>query len=265
MSLVFAAICPHPPLLIPSIGKENIKKIQKSKDALEKLEEDLYLSRPEIIFVISPHSNQHPDVFTLNMSEKFVSDLRNFGDLSTKLEFNGETQIPFDIRNQAYSQDSKLKIVIENEPKLDHGTVIPLYYLTKHLPTIKILPISLSGLDAKSHLDFGSILKEQIFKSNKRIAVIASGDLSHCLTNDAPAGFNKNGAIFDSKVQEFFISHNTAGFLTMEQKIINDAAECGYRSFLILMGILRDVNYRYESYAYESPFGIGYLTANFVI
>jgi MEMO1 family protein len=53
MSLVFAAISPHPPLLIPSIGKEAIKKIQKTKEALEKLEEDLYLSRPEIIIIIS--------------------------------------------------------------------------------------------------------------------------------------------------------------------------------------------------------------------
>jgi aromatic ring-opening dioxygenase LigB subunit len=265
MSLAFAAIVPHPPLLIPSIGKETIKRILKSKDALEKLEEDLYLSRPDIIIIISPHSNQYPNAFTLNMSQKFVSDLKEFGDLSTNLEFKGETQLPFDIRSELHSLRSHIKVIIENEPKLDHGSVVPLLYLTKHLPMVSIMPISLSGLDAKSHLEFGSMLKEQIMKSNKRIAVIASGDLSHCLTNDAPAGFHKNGAIFDSKVQEFFISHNTAGFLTMEQNIINDAAECGYRSFLILMGILRDVNYRYESYSYESPFGIGYLTANFVL
>jgi hypothetical protein len=38
MSLVFAAIVPHPPLLIPSIGKEGIKKIDKTKRALEKME-----------------------------------------------------------------------------------------------------------------------------------------------------------------------------------------------------------------------------------
>jgi len=35
MSLVFAAITPHPPLLIPSIGKDVIKKVDKTKKALE--------------------------------------------------------------------------------------------------------------------------------------------------------------------------------------------------------------------------------------
>jgi hypothetical protein len=31
------------------------------------------------------------------------------------------------------------------------------------------------------------------------------------------------------------------------------------------MGILREIDYQYKSYAYEAPFGVGYLTANFVI
>ncbi|MFA6105094.1 MAG: class III extradiol dioxygenase subunit B-like domain-containing protein [Patescibacteria group bacterium] len=264
MSLVFAAISPHPPLLIPAIGKGAIKKIQRTKIAIEKLEEDLYLSRPEIIVIISPHSHQFNDAFSLNLSQKFESDLRQFGDLTTNLSFTGETQLPYTIRSESYKNDHH-KIVIVNEPLLDHGTVVPLYYLTKHLPNVKILPVSQSGLDSKNHLEFGYLMKDQIMKSNKRIAVIASGDLSHCLSSDAPAGFHKNGAIFDSKIQEFFISHNTAGLLTLENDIINDAVECGFRSFLILMGVLRDVNYRYESYSYESPFGVGYLTANFVL
>lgn len=265
MSLAFAAIVPHPPFLVPAIGKEAMKKIQKTKESLEKLEEDLYLSRPDIIIVISPHSNQYPDAFIVNMSQKYVSDLKEFGDISTKVEFKGETKLPFDLRSELHAEKSRLKIIIENEPSLDHGSVVPLMYLSKHLPMVSIMPVSLSGLDAKAHMEFGSILKEQIMKSNKRIAVIASGDLSHSLTSDAPAGYDKNGAIFDGKVQEYFISHNTAGFLTIDQNIIDKAAECGYRSFCILMGILRDVNYRYESYSYESPFGIGYLTANFVL
>lgn len=264
MSLVFAAISPHPPLLVPAIGRDSLKKIQKTKEALEKLEEDLYLTRPEILLIISPHGHQLENAFTLNLSQKFESDLKKFGDLTTNLTFAGETQLPYTIRSEAHKHGHH-KIAIINEPLLDHGTVIPLYYLTKHLPNIKVLPVGFSDLDNKSHLEFGNLLKELIMKSNRRIAVIASGDLSHCLSSDAPAGFHKNGSIFDGKIQEFFISHNTAGLLTLEKEIVNDAAECGFRSFLILMGILRDVNYRYESYSYEGPFGVGYLTANFVL
>lgn len=39
--LSFAAICPHPPLLIPSIGKEDILKVQETKTAMDLLSEDI--------------------------------------------------------------------------------------------------------------------------------------------------------------------------------------------------------------------------------
>ena len=101
--------------------------------------------------------------------------------------------------------------------------------------------------------------------SNKRIAVIASGDLSHALNNDSPAGFQSAGPEFDKKIQELLEHHNLAGMLQLKQQFVRDAAECGFRSFLILMGILQGINYTYKSHAYESPFGVGYLTANFVL
>lgn len=264
MALVFASITPHPPLLIPAIGKNTIKKIQKTKEALEKLEEELYLSKPDIIITISPHGPHFSDAFSINMSPEFESDLRMFGDLTTKVKFIGETQMPYGIRAETY-ENKNCPAVIINEPRLDHGAIVPLFYLTKHLPNAKILPIGFSDLDYKSHLEFGSALKEQIMKSTKRIAVIASADLAHTLSSDAPAGFHKSGAIFDKKVQELISSHNTAGLLNLNPQLIKESSECGFRSILILAGILREINYRYESYSYETPFGVGYLTANFVI
>ncbi len=264
MSLVFAAITPHPPLLIPAIGKDAIKKIDHTRQAFLKLEEDIYTAHPDVIIIISPHGQHFPDAFAINMAPKYESDLKEFGDLATKISFNGDITLPYNIRS-ACNIDHTCETVIISEPKLDHGIVVPLLYLTKHLPDTKILPVSFSEFDEKTHLEFGTLLKEQIMKSNKRIAVIASADLSHALSNDAPAGFNKNGEIFDKKIQEALASHNTAGLLSLDKELVNGASECGFRPILILMGILRDVNYRYESYAYEAPFGVGYLTANFII
>lgn len=260
MSLVFAAITPHPPLLIPAIGKANLKKIDATKKALEKMEEDLYLSHPDIILVISPHGKLLDDAFSMNVCSEYETDLKEFGDLTTKLHLKGEMNLPAFIREAGKEKD--YKIVMISEKNLDHGVAVPLFYLTPHLPDVSLTVFGFSNLDAKSHLDFGYLVKEQIMRTNKRVAVIASGDLSHALTTDAPAGFNPKGSEFDQKIQEFLSTRNTAGLVQMEGSVA-DAAECGYRSFLILMGILRDVNYKYESYAYEGPFGVGYLTANF--
>ncbi len=263
MSLVFAAITPHPPLLIPSIGKEAAKKIDKTKRALEKLEEDLYLSKPEVIVIFSPHGNLLKDAFTVNLCPKYQSDLREFGDLSTQLTFNGEMQLMSSLRQACESVNITCRSI--SEPPLDHGVTVPLYFLTKHLNNIPIIPIGFCDADWKTHLEFGGLIKEQIMNCNKRVAVIASGDLSHALTTDAPAGFNPLGAEFDQKIQNLFALQNTTGLLQIDPAMISAAAECGFRAFLMLSGVLRGVNYQYHSYCYESPFGVGYLTASFTL
>lgn len=263
MSLVFAAITPHPPLLIPTIGGDLVKKIEKTKAAMLKLEEDLYATKPEAIVIISPHGHMFEDAFSINVHDEYETDLKQFGDLATHLTFKVDPGLASQVQRATRSLSYGVRSI--SERALDHGVSVPLYFLTAHLPSVGILPISYTGLDWKTHVDFGHVLKEQIMKSNKRIAVIASGDLSHALTTDAPAGFNPAGAEFDEKIQELLATRNTAGMLSLDPKFVEDAAECGFRSFLILMGILRDVHYTYESYAYEGPFGVGYLTANFVL
>ena len=263
MSLVFAGIVPHPPLIIPAICKDETKKVAKTGEALSKLEEDLYLAKPEIVIIVSPHGQLFADAFSLNICPEFETDLREFGDLVTKNKYKGEINLASDIREMG--KDEGIPISMNCDGKLDHGAAVPLFFLLPHLPNVKILPIGYSGLDAKTHVKFGQLIKEAIMKTNKRVAVIASGDLSHALTSEAPAGFSPSGKEFDAKIQELLSTRNTAGMLKLEPKFLEEAAECGFRSFLILMGILRDVSYNYQSYSYEAPFGVGYLVANLAV
>jgi aromatic ring-opening dioxygenase LigB subunit len=120
-------------------------------------------------------------------------------------------------------------------------------------------------LDWKTHLDFGYLVKEKILDTNKRVAVIASGDLSHALSADSPAGFNPVGIKFDEKIQELLANGNAVGMLQLEADFVKNASECGFKAFLILMGILKNLDYTYRQHSYEAPFGVGYLTANFII
>lgn len=261
MSLVFAAITPHPPLLIPTIGKETIKQVDKTKKAMELLEEELYLSKPDVIVIISPHGSYFSDAFTINVCPEFTTDLRDFGDLTTKLKLRGEMNLAATLRES--TKEESIPTTMISEANLDHGSAVPLFYLTRHL-NVPILQIGFCDLDWKTHLDFGYLLKEQIMNTNKRVAVIASGDMSHALTTDAPAGFHPDGAKFDAKLQELLSTNNVMGMLQLDPQFVTNAAECGFRSFLILLGILKGVQYTYKQINYEGPFGVGYLTANFV-
>ena len=261
--LVFAAIVPHPPILIPSIGKDNINQITKTKEAMEVLTESLYAAQPETIIIISPHGLINPDFFTIQISDSYSGDFKNFGDLDSKFEFDSDISFVNKIKIRAEKPD--LPIALINEPSLDHGILVPLYYLTQNLPQVKIVPIVYSFLGYQEHFDFGKFLKDAITRSNKRVALIASGDLSHCLTNDAPAEYSPKGKIFDKKLISILEKLDYEQLLNFDKELAGEAQECGLRSFMILAGALRQLNCEPHVLSYECPFGVGYLVMNFKI
>jgi aromatic ring-opening dioxygenase LigB subunit len=258
--LVFSSICPHPPILIPSIGKDNLVKIKNTQNAMKKLEEDLYASKPDIIIVISPHGEIIPDAFSINLNLGYKANFEEFGDFQTKMEFKSSPLLAMKFKERV---EGVLPLVLSSSDNLDHGAAVPLFYLTKHLKDIEILPIYYSFLDYDKHFQFGQLLKKEIAKSEKRIAVVASGDMSHALTKDAPARYSPKGAEFDKKFIQLLKRKDIRGIMKMDPKLIDKAAECGLRSFIILFGILEEYKYEPEIYSYEGPFGVGYLVANF--
>jgi AmmeMemoRadiSam system protein B len=259
--LTFAAITPHPPILIPTIGKENLKQVQKTENALLELEKSFFESQPDTVIVISPHGIILPDAFSIYLNPKYSGNFEQFGDLGTKLEFKADSVLAYRIKE--IMEDKNIPIVLTSDTTLDHGVTVPLYFLTKRLTDISILPIGYSFLDLKTHFNFGDYLKEIILNENKKIAVIASGDLSHRLTLDAPAGYSPRGKEFDQKLIELIQNKNTAGILNLDQDLIDEAGECGLRSIVILLGLLERMNYIPKILSYEGPFGVGYLVAEF--
>jgi len=263
MGLIFGAISPHPPLLIPNIGGKNIKQISATKNALTELEQDLYASKPDTLLIISPHGSMSAENFLLNVSAKYNLQFREFGDLATKKQFSGDVQIASHL--QEAIEDQEIPIGLVNQPELDHGTGVPLYFLAEHLPDIKILPISFSLLDLETHWRFGQAISQEIAKSEKRIAVIASGDLSHRLNEGAPAGYSPQGKKFDQKIIELVKNQDGQGLLNLDPTMVEEAGECGLRSIIILLAIFADKNYQSKVLSYEGPFGVGYLVSSLLL
>jgi len=259
MPLTFAAITPHPPIIIPTIGQENLPKVKKTIEAMTRLEKDFRAAKPEILIIVSPHGVLFQDSFSINYSDGYFGKFDKFGDLSVNLKFSPDLAFLHRLKERL---EHKLPTVIVQEESLDHGTLVPLYFLTKKIKP-NIVPIGYSLLDHEKHLEFGRIIKEEIFNSQKNIAVVASGDLSHRLTKDAPAGYSEDGQIFDKKLIELIKNKNIKGILEIDKKLIDGAGECGLRSILILMGVLEEINYQPKLYSYESPFGVGYCVINF--
>jgi len=110
---------------------------------------------------------------------------------------------------------------------------------------------------------FGRALKDVVLHSPRRIAVIASGDLSHALSSNAPAGYRPEGEEFDGAVRQAIEHMATSQLLSLPASTVSAAAECAYRPLLMLFGLLEGMKVRPEMLGYESPFGVGYLTVQF--
>ena len=259
--LVYAAFTPHTPLLIPEIGKDNIKKIEKTANAMQEIADDLYAMKPDTILFISGHGTRYPDAFSITLSDNYKVDLSEFGELTHEENYHPDMLL-IDRIQRAFRHE-KIPFSLHPEETLDHGTSIPLLLLGTKLPEVRVVPVIYSELDAKTHFKFGQSLREIIEDTGRRVAVIASGDLSHCLTTDSPAGYNPNGEEFDAKIQELVTAGNAAGLIKLDDALIKDAAECGYRPLLIMFGVLDKINMKPVIHAYEAPFGVGYLTASF--
>lgn len=250
MPLVFAAITPHSPLLIPTIGRDEHKKLSVTKQALVRLEQDLYLAKPQLIIVLSPHVGIFETAFTVNASPVFQSDFETFGDVITKKEWPGAPEIAAKIVTAAKHMNLPVRQV--SEEKVDHATSIPLYYLTAHLDGRKILPIGFSNHSRADHLRFGNLLRDIISQPFKRVAVIASGDLSRA----------EGTGTYDEQILGALKRNQLEDIVTLSEPEVLAAEECSYRTLLILQGIIKDIHTTWEIYSYEKPFGVGHVVAN---
>jgi len=261
MPLINAAICSHSPILIPEIGKLNYAILKKTADSYQEIANQLQGNDIETIIIISPHGQTQTDCFTINVGPELAIDLSSFGFLGNTRKFLSDLSFIDELKK---TEGAEIQLI--SEPKLDYGSSVPLHLLTSAMPDVKIVAISYaSGLDLENHFKLGNRISQVITGSAKRIAFIASGDLSHRLKKTSPNGYSPKGSKFDNKLIELL--NNPAdiknNILSLDAKLIKDAGECGLKSIVTLLGALEDKIYTPEIMAYQTDFGIGYLTMNF--
>lgn len=264
--LSFAALVPHPPIIIPEIGGDETKKVSQTIKAMQKLAQALKKSSPDTIIVISPHGLVYPDRINICGMGNLKGNLLQFGAINLKFKFKNDLELAEKLAAEAEKNGVQTLLYHNSDSlfELDHGIVVPLYFLTKALKKeIKIIPITYSYQEKGLLFAFGEIIQEVCQKSKKKIALIASGDLSHRLIQTAPAGYSESGKEFDKLLLDYLKAKDTQGILEMDDDFIEEAGECGYRSLLILLGAIKKLNWQPEILSYEGPFGVGYTVVNF--
>lgn len=266
MSLNFAGLAPHPPLLVPEIGQEDTIKVKKTVDALEKLATIFGDAEIETLIVISPHSLVYPDRFNISTMEKNSGSFAQFGHPEITFNYKNDTELVYKIAEACQKENIPFVPYDNGEEsfEMDHGIMVPLYYLQKEKEMgLKIIPIAYSGLTRAQHFAFGQLLGEVCQKYAGRVGIMASGDLSHRLIYGAPENTPEAGQDFDEQIINDLEKYNVKDILYYEDDFVENAGECGYRSILILLGALDNIHVKPELLSYEGPFGVGYAVVNF--
>ncbi len=155
--------------------------------------------------------------------------------------------------------------IIIFSPHPDWGFEVPLYFLAKDFRgEIQQHLIELESPQFYFEEGKKAYTKYKIQDTKYKIALIASGDMSHCLKEDGPYGFQPDGPKFDEKLIEALEKKDMETIFKLDE-LYPEAGECGLRPICFMLGILEEsgINYQPEILSYEGPFGVGYLVANF--
>lgn len=264
MAVVGAFVLPHPPLILAEIGRGKERGIQKTVDAFEEAAREVAGMHPETVVILSPHSVMYRDYLHVSPGVGAKGDFSAFG--YPELEFRGTYDEEFVslLCKKAKEWGIAAGVEGEREPELDHGTMIPLSFLQKEIERFQIVRIGIAGLSFEAHFRFGECIAEVAEELERRMVVIASGDLSHCLLDRGPYGYTKEGPEYDKRITEIFERGAFEQLFEFTEEFCAQAGECGHRAFCMMAGCLSGKTLRPRLLSYEGPFGVGYGVASFV-
>jgi len=258
-ALVFSGIVPHPPIMVPEVGQESIADVQSSIDAMAEFTRRLVDSNAETVILISPHAPLELDSFVAYEGPEVRGDFANFRAPNTSLNAPVDQELLDAIAKHAAANNYEIDRITDS--KLDHGTTVPLYFLLKNGWHGRVVALGYSFLSIKDHLKFGDCIRKAVDETGRSVAFVASGDLSHRLKPDAPAGYNPGAYLFDQQIVHALEENDPQSIVQIDPGLRKLAGECGYRSMVVALGATRDLASHCEVLSYEAPFGVGYLVA----
>lgn len=263
MPILKAYLMPHPPLAVPEVGRGGELKITNTLDALNEAASEIAAIKPDTIIYITPHSTTYSDFFHISPNEKATGNLSRFGADKPVFEVFYDEELVAEISKIAMQTGIPAGTQGEQDPQLDHGVTVPMYHINKQYTNYKAIRISQSGRSVNDHFKMGQVLATAINNLNRKAIIIASGDLSHKLTNSGPYSFAPEGLIFDEEIMNFLKTWDVKAIHEMDSDIRTQAAECGYNSIVMLTGLLDNMNVIATPLSYEGPFGVGYGVVGF--
>ncbi len=264
MSIVAAFMVPHPPMIVPDVGRGSEKQIEKTISSYEKVAEEIAALRPETIIISSPHSIMYADYFHISPGSGASGSLSDFNAPNVKFNVEYDEELVNLLCEKADALHFPAGTLGEKRKELDHGTMVPLWFIKKKYKNFKIVRTGLSGHNLLKHYEYGMLIKDSVEELGRKVVYVASGDLSHKLQDYGPYGFAEEGPIYDSRIMDVCSGARFGELFDFDENFCEKAAECGHKSFVIMAGALDGKSIEAVQYSHEDVTGVGYGICSFI-
>ena len=261
MNMKAAYIVPHPPLIVPAIGRGQEKEIQATIDSYKAVAEEIKQLNPDTIVIVSPHSVMYADYFHISPGKGAKGDFANYRAPQVSFQIQYDKEFTNHLTTLSEKNGIAAGFLGERDSSLDHGTMVPLYFIKEACGesfSSKFVRIGLSGFPFEEHYRLGMLIQKASIDLGRKIVFIASGDLSHRLKVEGPYGYKKEGPEYDEKIMEYASNADFFNLLMMKEDLCELAGECGQRSFCMMAGVFDGLDVKATKLSYEGPFGVGY-------
>lgn len=263
---------PHPPIIIPEIGRGEEAAIQETTDAFCQVSKEIAEIKPDTIILVTPHGPMFQDAIAIIRDNEIKGNLSRFRAPEVKFI----NKIDLDLTNQILEEAEELGISVVGithssakrfgvSYELDHGAMVPIYFINQNYTDYQLIHITYGLLSKTNLYKFGACVKKAVEQSAKSTVFIASGDLSHRLIEDGPYDFSPYGVKFDSEIRRLLVQGDVTGVFNMDPTTIREAGECALRSYYILLGALDGYEFKGKTLSYQGNFGVGYLVMKFSV
>lgn len=259
MPVPCAALMCHAPIVIPALAGERAAACRTTTAGMHAVAARLLQHRADLLVIISPHTPRHRDAWGVCAEPRLDGDLGRFGMPEVSLTLPGAPEAARALSACATARG--LRCGSAPGAALDHGAFVPLYFLHAagwRGPTLLIaLPYPGTG----SEVAMGAAIAATAAELGQRWLVLASGDMSHRLQPDAPAGFHPRARDFDAAFRRALEAADLHAACAVDEALREIAAEDVVDSCAVAAGAVGFDATGSQVLAYEGPFGVGYLEA----
>src|SRR3989440_6874152 len=252
--IVAGALVAQPRILAAEVGGVQSDGVRAAADALHQLDGMLSMVDADLAVVISPHSPSSMTSLPVRRGANAGGNLARFR--APHVQVAAQVDVVLADALIADGRQAGFSLIWAEETELDHGVVVPLHSLPRTMANKRCIFLGVSGWPLQRFIEFGAWLHGWL--RDRAAILIASGDLSHRLTADAPYGYRPEGPVFDRLVIDALRDRDWKRIEGLNPDLIEEAGECGLRPLGILLRAAPAAGLSSQGPRYAGPFGVGY-------